>query len=373
MFVKSINLKNFRNYTEQTVEFSDGLNILTGANAQGKTNAVEAIFFACTGYSPRANKDKLVIRNGEETAKVLCKGTSNYGEVSVGLNFFKSDNKEIYINGLKVLKVGELLGNIHSVFFNPSELKLVQESPEDRRRFMNISLSQKSRTYFYALQRYNKILAQRNNLLKEPNREMIRETLPIWDEQMCKEASKIIKERNEFLLEIAPIAEEKHAMLSNGKESLKMKTESGYFGSEQDIAYALKEDLKVALEKDLRLGYTSIGPHRDDIKFTLNGEDVRVFGSQGQQRTVALALKLAEAETFRTRFGEYPVLILDDVLSELDKPRQRKLINAVSGMQTVITATHIDKSVLKGKGYRHIVIDSGRVKSVKDVTSVTKE
>ena len=362
MYIKSLFLNNFRNYSQEEIFFSNGINILTGANAQGKTNAAEAIFFLCTGYSPRANRDKLVVKHGEEKAEIQATATSRYGDVSVKIEFNKNDKKNIYVNQIQVLRIGELLGTINSVFFNPSELKLVQESPEDRRRFMNISLSQMSKSYFYALARYNKILSQRNNLLKDPDQYLIRETLPIWDEQLAKEASKIIRARNDFLSSLAPIAEQKHALLSDGKETLKMKTESGYYGSEEQIAFALKEDLKLGLDRDIRLGFTSIGPHRDDIKFTLNDDDVRVFGSQGQQRTVALSLKLAEAEMFYEKFNEYPVLILDDVLSELDKTRQRKLIGAVEKMQTIFTATGLDRTVFKNKDYNRIIIEKGKVK-----------
>lgn len=362
MVIKTLFLKNFRNYTEEEISFSNGVNILTGANAQGKTNVAEAIFFLCTGYSPRANKDSVIIKNGETTAEIKGIANSSYGEVSVKIDFNKNDKKSIYVNGLQVLKVGELLGNMHSVFFNPSELKLVQETPEDRRRFLNISLSQMGKSYFYALQRYNKILAQRNNLLKDPNREIIEETLSIWDKQLSMEAGKIIKARNDFLKEISPIAEEKHALLSGGKETLTMKTESGYYGSEEEIAFAMYEDLKVAFLKDVRLGYTTIGPHRDDIKFMLNGLDARVYGSQGQQRTIALSLKLAETEMFYKRFGEYPILILDDVLSELDKKRQKKLVESVKDIQTVFTTTNIDRSIFKSVDYKKIVIEGGRVK-----------
>ncbi len=362
MNITTLNLKNFRNYEEEVFEFENGINLLIGANAQGKTNAAEAIFFLCTGYSPRANKDKLVIKNGQETAEISGVASSNYGEVSVKIHFNKSDKKSVYINGLQVLRIGELLGNIHSVFFNPSELKLVQESPEDRRRFLNISLSQMSKNYFYALQRYNKILAQRNNLLKDPEKEVVFDTLPVWDKQLSSEAAKIIKARNGFLSQLAPIAEEKHAFLSEGKEILTMKTESGYQGDETEIADALYRDLNKNLEKDVRLGFTSIGPHRDDVKFVLNGDDVRVFGSQGQQRTVALSLKLAETEMFKNRFNEYPILILDDVLSELDKKRQRKLISAVENLQTVFTATGIDRTVFKNKQINKIVVENGKIK-----------
>jgi len=362
MFIKHLSLKNFRNYENQEFDFSNGINILSGANAQGKTNCAEAIFFLCTGYSPRANKDKLLVRHGCENAEIVGRAESRYGDVSVKIEFNKLDKKSIYINQIQVLKVGELLGNINSVFFNPQELKLVQESPEDRRRFMNISLSQMSKNYFYALQRYNKILSQRNNLLKDPDKDLIRDTLPIWDEQLAKQAGKIIKARNDFLCELSPIASEKHAILSDNKEDLKMRTESGYYGSEEDISYALKEDLKLGLERDMRFGFTSIGPHRDDIKFTLNGDDVRVFGSQGQQRTVALSLKLAEAEIFYNRFNEYPILILDDVLSELDKKRQRKLISAVKNMQTIFTATSVDRQVFKNVEFNKITIEKGKIK-----------
>ena len=363
MYIEKLSLKNFRNYREETFGFSDKINLLTGRNAQGKTNAAEAIFFLCTGYSPRVSRDRLVVRNGEEHAEISGTAMSSYGEVSVKIIFSRNDKKRVFVNGLEVLKIGELLGNIHSVFFNPSELKLVQESPEDRRRFMNISLSQMSKNYFYALQRYNKILSQRNNLLKDADRSVILETLPVWDEQLARNAAVIIGARNDFLAAIGPTAEEKHAFLSGGKETLKMKTESGYYGSAEEITFAVLSDLKTATERDMRLGFTSIGPHRDDIKFILNGEDARVFGSQGQQRTVALALKLAETELFYNRFGEYPILILDDVLSELDKSRKKKLLSAVGHLQTIFTSTEVPRGVFATGSYRKTVIENGAIKS----------
>ncbi len=366
MQIVSLSLKNFRNYREENFSFTDGINILTGLNAQGKTNCAEAIFYLCTGFSPRANKDRQVILSGEDRAEILGKANSLYGEVSVKIGFNKDDKKNIFINGLEVKKIGELFGNIHSVFFNPSELKLVQESPEDRRRFMNISLSQMSKGYFYALSRYNKILAQRNNLLKDNNLSVIYDTLPVWDIQLAKEASKIIVARNNFLKELSPIAQAKHSFISGGRETLAMKTESGYFGSEEDVAFAYRSDLKSAMDKDIRLGFTTLGPHRDDIKFTLNGVDVKVYGSQGQQRTVALSIKLAETETFFNRFGEYPILILDDVLSELDKSRQRKLIEAVDGIQTIFTSTNYDKTVFKNTPVNRIVVEKGSIKRKKN-------
>ncbi len=362
MNITTLNLKNFRNYENQQFTFSEGINILTGENAQGKTNCAEAIFLLCTGYSPRANKDKLLVKSDKESAEIEGKADTLYGNVGVKMVINKADKKSIYINGIQVLKVGELLGNIHSVFFNPMELKLVQESPEDRRRFLNISLSQMSKSYFYALNAYNRIISQRNNLLKDQDKDIIRDTLPVWDLQLTKHASKIIKARNEFLEQLSPIAEEKQAFLTDGKETLKMRTESGYQGSEEDIEKQLYADLKDSIEKDIRLGFTTIGPHRDDIKFMLNQTDVRLYGSQGQQRTVALALKLAEADLFFKRFNEFPILILDDVLSELDKKRQRKLIESVKDIQTIFTATHFDRTVFKTAEVKRFTIENGGIK-----------
>ncbi|MBQ7339382.1 MAG: DNA replication/repair protein RecF [Clostridia bacterium] len=365
MFIESLSLKNFRNYETEEFTFQNGINILVGQNAQGKTNAVEAIFFLCTGYSPRANKDKQVVNFNCSLADISAVAKSNYGDIKTRIIFDKTDKKRVFVNDIEVLKIGEFLGNIHSVFFNPMELKLVQESPEDRRRFMNVSLSQMSKSYFYSLSRYNKILSQRNNLLKTPDVDIIRETLPIWDIQLSREAGKIIKQRNDFLSELSPIVEEKQAYLTGGRETLKMKSQDGYVGSEEEIAYAIKEDLKTAFEKDIRLGFTSIGPHRDDIKFSLNNQDVRVYGSQGQQRTVALALKLAETELFYNKFREYPILILDDVLSELDKGRQKRLITAVDKMQTIFTTAVFERAVFKGVDFNKITIEQGKIKGRK--------
>ena len=357
--------ESFRNYENEAINFTNGINLLLGSNAQGKTNAGEAIFYLCTVYSPRVSKESQVINYEKEEAFIKGEAYGNYGKVLVSIGFNRQDKKVVKVNEVQVSRIGELMGNMHSVFFNPGELKIIQDSPEDRRRFLNISLSQMSKAYFYSLNRYNKILAQRNKLLKDENISIIRETLPIWDLQLVKHASKIIKDRNDFLLKISPIAEEKHALLSGGREQLKMKTESGYYGTEEEISYALLQDLKLAMDKDIRLGFTSIGPHRDDIKFTLNGEDVRVYASQGQQRTVALALKLAETEIFYQKFGEYPVLILDDVLSELDNLRQKRLVKAVEGMQTIFTATGKFSTVFKGEKYQKTIIENGKIKSVK--------
>ena len=363
MYIKNLTLQNYRNYKKANFEFSSGINILTGNNAQGKTNCAEAIFYLCTGYSPRASRDKQVIKYGEDGAFISGVATSSYGNVKIDIAFSKSKNKEISVNGVPIKKIGELMGNLNSVFFNPEELKLIKESPEDRRRFIDISLSQMSKKYFYALQKYRRIIEQRNDLLKNPDKEVVYETLPLWDEQLSEYAEIIIKERLEFIKLLKPLANKSHEFITNGKEILEISLESNYLEDEENIKESLLKALSERMEKDIILGYTTAGPHRDDIKIKVNGEDVRVYGSQGQQRTSAISLKLAELEIFKQRFNEYPVLILDDALSELDADRRKRLIDRVNGIQTIITCTELTEELLSLKDAKHFVIDNGVIKS----------
>ncbi len=360
MLISKLRLKNFRNYAEEEFEYSSGVNIISGGNAQGKTNSVEAIFLLCTGYSPKARRDKQLIRTGETSAKIEADAVSAYGKVNVSMDFYSDRNKEAKVNGIPVAKIGELLGNINSVLFTPSELKLVQDAPEDRRRFLDISLSQISRGYFYALQKYKKILSQRNNLLKSEDRDMILDTLPVWDVSLAAAGAKIVYLRNDFIKTLSPLATESHAAISDGEEELSVECDYKYEGGEEDICEQLKNALKERMEKDIELGYTTVGPHRDDLKIKVNGTDVRVFGSQGQQRTAALSLKIAETEIFRQKFGEYPVLILDDALSELQRSRREKLLSVAEKMQTIITCTEPEMIENHGK-YNNIRIKNGEI------------
>lgn len=367
MYIKNLTLKNYRNYKFQSVNFSRGINILSGDNAQGKTNCAEAVFYLCTGYSPRAARDKQVIRYGESSASVTGKAVSQYGGVEVGIDFSVSANKAIKINGVPIKKIGELMGNINSVFFNPGELKLIQDSPEDRRRFMDISLSQMSKTYFYSLSKYRKILEQRNVLLKNPDKEVIYATLPLWDEQLAVYCETIVKERLGFIKKLLPHAVAAHNFLSDGKENLTLSLES-FFKDESDIKSSFLIALSERIEKDVALGYTGIGPHRDDIKIKINGEDVRVYGSQGQQRSCALSLKLAELEVFKERFGEYPVLILDDALSELDKTRRERLLKRTENVQTIITCTDVPAEFSPSADIKIFKVESGVISESAAVT-----
>lgn len=361
MFIKKLTLKNFRNYENEQFDFSSGLNIVVGKNAQGKTNAAEAVFLLATGYSPKVKRDKQVVRYGEKSCEIFAEASTNFGTVSSKIEYYVDANKKITVNGQEAKKVSELLGNLFAVFFNPGELKLVQESPDDRRRFLDISISQLNKRYFQSLSVYKKILTQRNNLLKEPDKEMVFDTLPVWDEQLALYAAEIIAARCEYVKRLAPLANEAHSFITDGKEDLVVSLAGKYSDDIGEIAENLKTALTLNMEKDVILGYTSVGPHREDLKITVSGEDVRNYGSQGQQRTAAISLKLAELKIYQEHFGEYPVLILDDAMSELDLFRQKRLLKATEGVQTIVTCTHIDDEVFDGSQYKIFNIDGGKI------------
>ena len=353
MQIRSLTLRNFRNYGEETFVFSDGLNVLFGKNGQGKTNCAEAVFYLCTGSSLRIRHDKQLIRIGAETAEIKAEAENRYGQVTIEADI--SENKRaLYVNGTKLTKSADLMGHINSVFFSPGELRLIQDGPDERRRFINMSVSQTSPAYYTAL------LDQRNALLKNPDYGTVAATLPVWDEQLCRYAAAIAVKRREFLARLVAYAADTHAYLTDGKETLSLTPDQTYTGDEEEIAERLKKRLKNSYEKDRRLGYTTVGPHRDDISFVISGKEARGYASQGQTRTAALALKLAEVEIFREVAGEYPVLILDDVMSELDTLRRKKLVSRIDGLQTIVTCTHAERA-LYGKEANKIRIDDGHI------------
>ena len=222
MKIKKLFLQNFRNYERENFEFSDGLNILFGKNGQGKTNCAEAVFYLCTGTSLRIRHDKQLIRMGAECANIVAEAENRYGRVTIEADIYEN-KREIRVNGSKIHKIADLMGHINSVFFSPGELRLIQDGPDERRRFMNISISQTSPAYYTALLRYNKILDQRNTLLKYRDVDLVLDTLPVWDEQLCKYAAIIVKKRAEFVEKLAPYAKEYHAFLTDGGEELVIK------------------------------------------------------------------------------------------------------------------------------------------------------
>jgi DNA replication and repair protein RecF len=360
MQIKKLFLQNFRNYESENFTFSQGLNVLFGKNAQGKTNCAEAVFYLCTGASLRIRHDKQLIKIGADHAKITAEAENRYGKVTIEALIFEN-KREIRVNGSKITKNADLMGHINSVFFSPGELRLIQDGPDERRRFMNISISQTSPAYYTALLRYNKILDQRNALLKNHDVSLVLDTLPVWDEQLCKYAATIINKRMEFLSKLAPYAKDMHAYLTDNAEELVVAPDKKYDGDETEIAKTLSRRLQNNYEKDLRLGFTTVGPHRDDLNVTISGVDAKSYASQGQTRTAALSLKLSEVQIFKDLSGEYPLLVLDDVMSELDLPRRKKLLQRIQGVQTILTCTHTER-VLYGTDCNKIRIDNGHVK-----------
>lgn len=361
MKISSLKLKNYRNYNSIELSFSPATNILLGKNAQGKTNLLEAIFTCAIGKSMRASKDSEVIKWGEENAKIELEVVKNFGKSKIEIYFLKN-KKAIKINGLPIKRIGELLGELRCVFFSPDELKLIKESPEDRRRFMDIDLSQISKVYFNLLNKYEKIIRSRNKLLKDFkdknsikksnleqfNLEDFKRMISVYNIQLAECASKISISRNNLIVSLQPYVKKTHAFLTNNKEDLEIEYQTSFpipnellKGNEkiEQLKNKFISLYEKNLEKDLALGYTTIGPHRDDIKVLINNVDVKSFCSQGQQRTAALSMKLAELEIIKQQTGEMPILILDDVLSELDSQRREKLLNFCSKTQTFISST----------------------------------
>ena len=358
MIIKRLELQNFRNYEHQAIDFSPNLNVLIGKNAQGKTNLVEAINFCCIGKSHRTSKDKELISFDRENARIKVFAQRSAGEKTVEIVIPRQSKKIVRINNMSILRIGELFGNINSVFFSPEDLKLVKESPIDRRRFIDIDISQLSKVYFYNLLRYEKILAQRNKLLKNSfdNTQAMR-GLDVWNEQLAQVGAKIILTRIHFIEHLSKLSKKQHYLITDNQEELTL-TYTGIQGSSVDEIYRqLFTNLEKSTEKDLQLGYTTVGPHRDDIKIVCNDIDIRSFGSQGQQRTVALSLKLAELEIFKEECGEYPILLLDDVLSELDNKRCEKLLDSISKVQTILTGTSFDFD----RPVTRFLIDNGHI------------
>lgn len=348
MKIETLAIQNFRNYKNLQTNFDEKVNIFIGKNAQGKTNLLESIFYCCIGKSFKSCKDKELIKWGEEFSEIKIVASKKYRDIEIDIKLFKNQKKVIQINKLPIRKIGELIGEINIVFFSPQELKLVRESPEERRKFMDIDISQNNKRYFYQLSRYEKILANRNKLLKNSqNIDVVKETIDIWDRALIASAKMIAFEREKFVNQIIPYAQKAHSYISGGKENLSLTYKCGC-GISLDEKFEINMDkiLKKNLEKDFKLGYTSIGVHRDDIDIYLNDVEVKNFGSQGQQRTVALSLKLAELENMFNINGEYPILLLDDVFSELDIDRQRRLLKFVDRTQTFITCT--DERKLEG-------------------------
>ena len=341
MKIDSLRLENFRNYKSPELDFSSGSNLFYGDNAQGKTNILEAVYFCGTTRSHRTSRDRDLICFGQEGAHLRMELVSRGQPYRIDVHLKNGRAKGIAINSIPIRRAQELVGLGSFIFFSPEDLSIIKNGPSERRRFLDMELCQLSRVYMAALSSYNKVLMQRNRLLRDlAFSPQDIGTLDVWDEQLVRYGSEVIRFREKFVLALDDVIRPIHFSLSSGRENLSVLYEKN------TDAEAFEEKLRKGRERDLFMKTTETGPHRDDLGFRIfspegneNQIDLRRFGSQGQQRSSALSLKLAEIRLVKEQTGDVPVLLLDDVLSELDSGRQRDLLNSIGDIQTFITCT----------------------------------
>ncbi|MBO4395560.1 MAG: DNA replication/repair protein RecF [Eubacterium sp.] len=358
MRIKSLELKNFRNYDRESFVFNSGTNVLYGDNAQGKTNVLEALYLGCTTKSHKGSKDQDIIMRGMTDAHLRYVADRDGHETTVEFHLKKQGKKGIAIDRIPIKKSEELLGICHVVFFSPEDLGIIRDGPDSRRRFLNMELSQLNKIYLQYLTQYKKNLKQRNALLRQiQDNPSLKDTIEIWNKGLVDNGIPLIRMREKFIHEINEIMEKKHEHLTGGREKVMMKY------APDVSADSFEEKLIINQDRDIIQKTTTTGPHRDDIIFLNGDEDIRKYGSQGQKRTTALSLKLAEIDIVESKIGDKPVLLLDDVLSELDRKRQNFLLEQIQGIQTIITCTGLEELVENGVGIdKSFLIENGRCK-----------
>ena len=362
MYIKELKLKNFRNYEDLTVDFDERVNLITGQNAQGKTNLIESLYMSSIGRSFRTAHENEMIRFGEEGAYIKVLAEKEFTDTKVEIMLRSDSRKAIKKDGTVVRRTSDLLDNIIIVIFSPDDLRIVKDEPEKRRKFIDRELSQIKPAYFDSYMHYRRALMERNSYLKSDD---IKESmLDIWDDGLIRYGALIMNFRNEFIKELSVIAGNIHRNITNGKEGMSI-----IYDPDIDIAgdidtqmEFIERELVASRENDIRRGTTTRGPHKDDISFIIDDINVRNYGSQGQQRTSALSLKLAELDIIKKETGENAVLLLDDVMSELDEERREYLIRALSENQIFITTTDIDESLLRAYPDAKIIkIEAGKI------------
>lgn len=337
MNIHSLELKNYRNYEYLNMNFDSGTTILYGDNAQGKTNILEAIYISATTKSHRGSKDKDIIQFEQEESHIRTQIMKSDVMHRIDMHLRKNKTKGIAIDGLPIRKSGELFGVANVIFFSPEDLSIIKNGPAERRRFLDLELCQLDKLYLYHYTNYNKVLNQRNNLLKQIYvQPKLADTLDIWNQQLIQYGSELIRSRRKFIGQLNEILKQIHSNLTGGKEHLQIQYETSVNEEEYPVLLKQKQDM------DLKYQSTQYGPHRDDLNFYINDIEVRRFGSQGQQRTAALSLKLAEIEIVKQLIHDTPILLLDDVMSELDENRRDYLLHSIDNIQTIITCTGYD-------------------------------
>ena len=342
MIIESVDLQNYRNYEFLNMTFDNKINIIYGDNAQGKTNILESLYVCATSKSPRGSKDKDIIRFGNDEAHIKVMVKKHGMNYRLDMHLKKNKTKGIAVNGIPIRRAVELFGIINIIIFSPEDMNIIKNGPSERRRFMDMELSQLDKIYLSNLVNYNKVVVQRNKLLKQlqfSGDSGLVDMLDVWDMQLVRYGSEIIKRRMDFIDNINSIIRPVHSKLSGNKEILNLR----YIPCTTTDNF--KDEVIRSRERDIKFKMTNVGPHKDDVAFFINDKDVRKYGSQGQQRTCALSLKLAEIELVKKVINDTPVLLLDDVLSELDANRQNFLLDSIGDIQTIITCTGLDEFV----------------------------
>lgn len=339
MFIKKLQLLNYRNYEALNIDLGPNVNVFMGDNAQGKTNILEAIYYCAFAKSHRTSRDKELINWNSENAFLSVTVGKERLDKRIDISILKDGKKAIRINKIKISKIGELFGNFNVVMFSPEDLKIIKDSPGVRRKFIDMELCQLDHKYYYNLVQYNKVLNERNVVLK--NKSINKDILDIYDMQLVEFGYNIVMQRINYINKLNQYSKQIHNDITSGKENIEFK----YVSTIRDLEN-IKESFYAQLErnrrKDIDKGLTSVGPHRDDFMVFINDIDTKSYGSQGQQRTAVLTIKFSSLKIIKELTGEYPVLLLDDVLSELDFSRKRYILSTIGEIQTIITCTGIE-------------------------------
>lgn len=371
MIVKNLKIQNYRNFKEVDIELNDDLNIFIGDNGQGKTNLLESIYLCSIGRTFRLNNENDLINFNENRSLVELSVNKNKYFLNIELILEKNKRKQVKFNGVKLDKTGEMIGVLNNVIFTPDDMKIIKESPVERRKFINIDISQIKPKYKYLLNQYKKIISQRNNILKNyytnsSNKDIIN----IWNEYLINIGTELICYRKDYINNLKKYGAEIYSDLSGNKEIFDMiyKCNIGNIASmdKNSIKILFQEKINKNMENEIHKGTSLYGPHKDDLIIKINDKECKYFASQGQQRSAILALKLAEIEIIKSEIGEYPVLLLDDVLSELDNTRKGYLIKYIKGIQTVITTTDDNDLKILTKDYnkKFFYINEGRIGNI---------
>ena len=353
MLITSLEIQNFRNYKELKINFNKDVNIIYGDNAQGKTNILEAIFVSSIGKSFRTTKDKELIKMGEPFAKIKVTYSKSDREGTIEVDL--ADKKNILVNGVKIKKLSELLGNVHVVIFTPDDINILKNGPAQRRRFLDIFISQLRPNYVYCLNMYLKALEQRNNYLKQIKLENKPENLlEIWDEKLSDYAEKVFEYRFEFIEKIKSKIKSVHNIITENNENINIEYVTDFINKKDYL-----EKLKKCRKIDIIKGYSTKGVHRDDFNMFINENLVNVYGSQGQHRTAILSLKMSELKVIYDEIGENPILLLDDFMSELDEKRRKNFLSNITGTQVLLTCT--DNFILEKNNFSVYNVKSGKI------------